>query len=77
MNSWVDLPAVLNIVGFGLLLGAGVPAVYALGIKALAWTPPPDRGPTRRWPHRLLAVLCLSTAVLTVAAGLTYLTTQS
>jgi hypothetical protein len=35
MNSWVDLNALWKIVVVGLLCGAGLPALFAVGLKAL------------------------------------------
>lgn len=34
--SWINLNAIWKIVAFGLLAGAGLPVVYALGMLALA-----------------------------------------
>ena len=34
MNSWIDLHALWRIVVIGLICGAGLPAVFALGLKA-------------------------------------------
>jgi hypothetical protein len=36
MNNWVNLSALWRIVGIGLLAGAGLPAIFALGVRALA-----------------------------------------
>jgi hypothetical protein len=35
MNSWIDLHALWQIVVIGLLAGAGLPAVFAIGLRAL------------------------------------------
>ena len=35
MNSWIDLNALWRIVVVGLIAGAGLPAVFAFGLKAL------------------------------------------
>ncbi len=35
MNDWIDLKALWQIVVVGLLAGAGLPAVFAIGIRAL------------------------------------------
>jgi hypothetical protein len=35
MNDWIDLQALWQIVVFGLVAGAGLPAVFALGLRAL------------------------------------------
>ncbi len=41
MSSWIDLSAIWKIVVFGLLAGAGLPALFAIGMTALS------RGGTR------------------------------
>jgi hypothetical protein len=41
MSSWIDLHAVLRIVLIGLAAGAGLPAIFAIGLRVLA---PPRRG---------------------------------
>ncbi|HXB48271.1 MAG TPA: hypothetical protein VNW50_10970 [Streptosporangiaceae bacterium] len=35
MSSWIDLRAVWEIVVVGLLAGAGLPALFAIGLRAL------------------------------------------
>lgn len=39
MNSWINLSALWKIVVVGLLAGAGLPALFALGLRALALRP--------------------------------------
>jgi hypothetical protein len=39
MNSWIDLHALWKIVVVGLLAGAGLPALFAVGLKALSAGP--------------------------------------
>jgi hypothetical protein len=34
-SSWINLDALWKIVVFGLLLGAGLPALFAVGLRAL------------------------------------------
>jgi hypothetical protein len=36
MNSWIDLTALWQIVVLGLLAGAGLPALFAIGLRALS-----------------------------------------
>jgi hypothetical protein len=36
MNKWIDYKALWEIVVIGLLAGAGLPAIFALGLRALA-----------------------------------------
>jgi hypothetical protein len=35
VNSWIDLHALWEIVVVGLLAGAGLPALFAIGVRAL------------------------------------------
>jgi hypothetical protein len=35
MNGWISLRAIWEIVVVGLLAGAGLPAIFALGLRAL------------------------------------------
>lgn len=35
MNAWIDLHALWRIVVFGLLCGAGLPAIFAIGLRTL------------------------------------------
>jgi hypothetical protein len=35
MNSWINLTALWKIIVIGLLAGAGLPAVFAIGLRAL------------------------------------------
>lgn len=39
MNSWINLSALWKIVVVGLLAGAGLPALFAIGLRALALRP--------------------------------------
>jgi hypothetical protein len=39
MSSWIDLGAVGKIVVIGLLAGAGLPALFAVGLRALSAGP--------------------------------------
>jgi hypothetical protein len=36
MNSWINLHALWQIVVVGLICGAGLPALFAVGLRALA-----------------------------------------
>ncbi|MCX4744639.1 hypothetical protein OG455_03725 [Kitasatospora sp. NBC_01287] len=42
MNSWINLNALWKIVVVGLLAGAGLPALFAIGLRLLS--PPPAAG---------------------------------
>ena len=36
MNSWIDLTAIWQIVVVGLIAGAGLPALFAIGMRMLS-----------------------------------------
>jgi hypothetical protein len=38
-TSWINLDALWKIIVFGVLLGAGLPALFAVGLRALSFTP--------------------------------------
>ncbi len=44
MNSWINLTALWQIIVFGLLLGAGLPALFAVGLRALSGTESAEGG---------------------------------
>jgi len=35
--SWINLSALWKIVVYGLLAGAGLPALFAIGLRTLSW----------------------------------------
>jgi cytochrome c biogenesis factor len=37
MNSWINLSALWKIVVYGLIFGAGLPALFAIGLRTLSW----------------------------------------
>lgn len=39
MNSWINLNALWRIIVVGLICGAGLPALFAIGLRALALRP--------------------------------------
>ena len=59
---------------YGLLLGAGIPLVFALGIRSLAFGQGGEATTTHGGVHpvgRLLAGLCFALVVVAVAIGIT------
>jgi hypothetical protein len=64
----------------GLLFGAGLPMLFALGVRAMAFGAGGDaethEGGTAPAPHvlgRVLGVLCFAIVVAAVALGITYI----
>ncbi len=60
----------------GLLLGAGLPAVFAVGIRSLAWGTGGTAEVEGGSPHpvgRVLATLCFGIVLAGVALGITFI----
>ena len=58
----------------GLVLGAGLPAVFALGIRSLAYAGgPADSSPAARPVGTAVAGLCFLVVVLGIGVGLTFI----
>ncbi len=65
--------AVWNVLVASLLLGAGLPAIFALGVRAMAYGASDGAEATpasKRLIGRVLGILCFATVLLTVAAGI-------
>jgi hypothetical protein len=79
-NLTLALQGAGKVLGVGLLLGAGLPLVFALGIRASALgaggdaeVVGADGRPRAAHPAgRLLAALCFAVVALAVALGITY-----
>ncbi|MFT3969362.1 MAG: hypothetical protein QM695_03555 [Micropruina sp.] len=57
----------------GLVLGAGLPILFALGVKSIAWANG-DLPDTRRNPlGRVVAVLLFTVVLLAIAFGISYI----
>lgn len=73
-NVGYALDGAWQVLLFGLLLGAGLPAVFALGIRSLAYGSGGAAEIDGGSPHpvgRLLAVLCFAVVLAGVALGIT------
>ena len=60
----------------GVLLGAGLPAIFALGIRALASGAGGDAEVDHEAGHpigKVLAILCFALVVIGIALGITYI----
>ena len=77
MNSWINLNAVGLILVLGLVFGAGLPALFAVGLRAL--NAPGNAAAadgeavlaTKPTPVRMAAaVVCFAIVVAAIAAGI-------
>lgn len=68
------LQGALQVLVAGLIFGAGLPLIFALGVRALAWAEGGDAEKSHAEPRpvgRLLAWLCFGAVVAGVLLGLT------
>ncbi|MCB2413780.1 hypothetical protein LGT39_13095 [Demequina sp. TTPB684] len=72
MSEYINVSALLNVVVVGLVVGAGLPALFALGVRALAG--PGSRDDDGRRPPLRVAIAATSfgvvMAAIIVAVGL-------
>ena len=80
MNTlWLALGGAWNVLWVGLLLGAGLPAIFALGIRALSYGVGGDADATDHVPHpaaRVVAYLCFAVVLVAVTAGIGVIVAQ-
>ena len=74
MDSWIDFTALGKILVVGLLAGAGLPALFAVGLRFLSV---PAATPAGRAPklsdnptHLILASLCFFVVVAAIGCGI-------
>lgn len=79
MNSWVNLSALWKIVVIGVLAGAGLPALFAIGLRAINTTPrgvtAAEAGDDERIvggsvPGLVVAVLCFAVVLAAIGWGI-------
>ena len=76
MNSWIDLHALWKIIVVGLICGAGLPAVFAFGLKALSFGEHAEAGgtdtvvATRNPVGVALAAVCFAVVLAAIAWGI-------
>lgn len=74
MHDWINLTAVWQIIVFCLLVGAGLPAVFALGLRALAVSNRTGTGGVAASPVGLvLGGLCFLVVAAGVAGGIYFI----
>jgi len=71
VNTYVEWGALANIVLFGVLIGAGLPALYALGVRSLD-TASRESGSTARW-YKAAAIACFGVIVIAILGALAFI----
>jgi len=75
-NVTLALAGTWKVLVASLLLGAGLPALFAVGMRALAYGAGGDAEVSHERPHRVglaLAIVCFSVVVIGVGLGLTFI----
>ncbi|HMQ37384.1 MAG TPA: hypothetical protein PKE46_06885 [Micropruina sp.] len=62
-----------RVLAAGLLLGAGLPILFALGVKSLAWANGDLPGAARNPAGRVVAVALFSIVLLAILLGISYI----
>ena len=82
-SSWINLDALWKIIVFGLLAGAGLPALFAVGLRALSigQTQTATESGTAQASSslvgRALAVLCFAIILAAIGWGIYRIVNQS
>ena len=81
-SSWINLDALWKIVVVGILLGAGLPALFAVGLRALSPATVPvesaDGGAqTANVAGRAFAIVCFAIILAAIAWGIYEIVNQS
>jgi hypothetical protein len=76
MNNWINLRAIWEIVVVGLLAGAGLPAIFALGLSALGRpgkghvTVSDDELVGGSWAGIAIAAFCIAVVLAAIGYGI-------
>ena len=76
-SSWIDLDALWKIVVIGVLLGAGLPALFAVGLRALSPAAGSSAQSGGNVVGKAVAVLCFAAVLAAIAWGIYSVVNQS
>lgn len=77
MNEWINLGAIWRTVVIGLAAGAGLPALFAVGLRALGPASEPDAEAVVRWGGRTAAGLCFAVVLAGIGWGVYFIVHSS
>ncbi len=75
-NLALALQGAWKVLAAGLVLGAGLPVIFGLGIRSLAYAAGGDAEDSHAEPHaigRVLAVICFAIVAIGIVLGITYI----
>ncbi|ONH29138.1 hypothetical protein [Pseudofrankia asymbiotica] len=79
MNDWIDLDALWKILVLGLICGAGLPALFAIGLRAISLSGSGTAQPASAESDRIIGgnplgiaagVLCFAVVLAAIAWGI-------
>jgi hypothetical protein len=73
VNTFVEWDALLNIVLFGLVFGAGLPALYAVGVRAVQGNRARGEDGEILWWRKGIAIVSFGLCVAAVVAGIAFI----
>jgi hypothetical protein len=85
MNSWINLTALWQIIVLGIICGAGLPALFAIGLRTLSQ---PRQGATAAGPESdvivaagplgiLAAAICFAVVLAAIGWGIYFIVAGS
>ncbi len=73
MSEFIEWGALANVVVVGLLVGAGLPTLFALGVRSLAGPGARDEAGRVRPGRRVIAWVYFGIVVATIAGAVAYI----
>ena len=73
MSTYIEWGALANILVFGLLVGAGLPALFALGVRALEGPGSRDAEGNRPTLRVVVAGACFTVIVAAIVGAIVYI----
>ncbi|WP_080793307.1 hypothetical protein [Corynebacterium pacaense] len=74
MNFSALFGSLIEVTIVGIVLGAGLPALFALGIRLAHGPSTSDGGASSTTPGKVAAVLCFAVIILAIAVGILWIT---
>lgn len=75
MSEWINLTALTQVLGFGLLVGAGLPILFAAGVRLQTVGAGSQGSEPHRAPNRALTLLgsvCFAVVLAAVVLGVLF-----
>lgn len=70
MSNFVEWGALAEVLAVGLIIGAGLPALFAVGVRALAGPGSRDKGGHRSPLHIVVGVTCFAIVVAAITVAI-------